>query len=100
MPTRQQRSVAILRISKATNGAWSDTAGQASIESRQHHHAEMDRNAQIANKQVRTRYHHIAKWITGNPRATVFQYSKPNKVKATEDQELLIEEPTSAFRFN
>jgi hypothetical protein len=58
--------------------------GEASIESRQHHHAEMDRNAQIASEQVRTRYHHIAKWITGNPRATVFQYSKPNKVKATE----------------
>jgi hypothetical protein len=24
------------------------------------------------------------KWITGDPRATVFQYSKPNKVKTTE----------------
>ena len=53
--------------------------GEASIESRQHHHTEMDRNAQIASEHVR--YHHIAKWITGNPRATVFQYSKPNKVK-------------------
>ena len=71
-------------ISRATNTAWSDAAGQASIESRQHHHAEMDPNAQIASEQVRTRYDHIAKWITGNPRATVFQYSKPNKVKATE----------------
>ena len=52
--------------------------GEASIESRQHHHAEMDRNAQIGSE--RTRYHHIAKWISENPRATVFQYSKPNKV--------------------
>jgi hypothetical protein len=49
--------------------AWSDAAGQASIESRQHHHAEMGRNAQIVSEQVRTRYHHIAKWVTGNPRA-------------------------------
>ena len=56
--------------------------GEASIESRQHHHAEMDRNAQIASERVR--YLHIAKWITENPRATVFQYSKPNKVKARE----------------
>jgi hypothetical protein len=63
--------------------AWSGAARQASIESRQHHHA-VDRNAQIASEHVRTRYDHIAKWITGNPRATVFQYSKPNKVKATE----------------
>jgi hypothetical protein len=51
--------------------------GEALIEARQHHHAEMDRNAQFAGE--RTRYHHIATWITGNPRATVFQYSKPNK---------------------
>jgi hypothetical protein len=54
--------------------------GEASIESRQHHHAEMDPNAQIASERVLA----IAKWITGNPRATVFQYSKPNKVKARE----------------
>ena len=64
--------------------AWSDAVRQASIESRQHHPAEMDRNAQIASEHVRTRYDHIAKWIAENPRATVFQYSKPNKVKATE----------------
>ena len=51
--------------------------GEASIESRQHHHAEMDPNAQIASERVLA----IAKWITGNPRATVFQYSKPNQVK-------------------
>jgi len=79
-----EQSQSSTEISRATNMAWSDAAGQASIESRQHHHAEMDRNAQIASEQVRTRYHHIAKWIAGNPRATVFQYSKPNKVKATE----------------
>jgi hypothetical protein len=54
--------------------------GEASIESRQHHHAGMDRNAQMASE----RYHHIAKWISGYPRAAVFQYSRPNKVKARE----------------
>jgi hypothetical protein len=64
--------------------AWCDAVRQRSIESRQHHHAEMDRNVQIASEHVRTLYDHIAKWITENPRATVFQYSKPNKVKATE----------------
>ena len=71
--------------SKANEQSQSSTgiSRATSIESRQHHHAEMDRKAQIASEQVRTRYHHIAKWITGNPRATVFQYSN-NKVKATE----------------
>jgi hypothetical protein len=53
-------------ISRATNMAWSDATGQASIESRQHHHAEMDRNAQIASEQVRTRYHHIYRESEGN----------------------------------
>jgi len=36
-------------ISRATNMAWSDALGQASIESRQYHHAEIDRNGQIAS---------------------------------------------------
>jgi len=53
--------------------------GEASIGLRQHHHAEMDRNAQIASECVR--YHHIAKWITGNPRATVFQYSNLTRLR-------------------
>jgi hypothetical protein len=47
--------------------------GEASIESRQHHHAE----TQIASERVLA----IAKWITGNPRATVFQYQSLTKVR-------------------
>ena len=37
--------------------------GEASIESRQHHHAEMDRNAQIASERVR--FHHKLKILLG-----------------------------------